>query len=361
METLVRVFRAARRHALPAAILALVFFQRVPEARAAAPFSVNLRYEVQGVAERCWDEAEFRRQVARSLGYDPFGARAAVSVDVQVGATGNWVHGQVEWRNAQGASLGERRFGGKDGDCTKLLTEMSFAVGLQIELLRPKPDQGAAPPDPDTTTANPGADRTPAEPAPKPAGPSRASPPSAEVPAPGSDPREAAVPSEATAVRMWIGAGPSLAWGLSPSLTAHGRVFFGVRRGDFSLELGADATLPVTDRQPDGSAFREHVIGGGLGLCGHRGVLGACLVAKVSQLRVTGQDVDQPETPTAALAQAGARLNATWEFSQVWSLTPRLDVLGLLTPRAVALNGTTVWDMPSLSLLVGIDVAARFR
>src|SRR5581483_2353067 len=54
---------------------------------------------------------------------------------------------------------------------------------------------------------------------------------------------------------MWLGVGPSLAWGIAPAITADGRLFFGVRRRDLSLEVGAEASLPSTSRQPDGSGF----------------------------------------------------------------------------------------------------------
>src|SRR5512141_1734381 len=99
---------------------------------------VVLQYGVGPSVRGCWEEAEFRRSVAHRIGYDPFRDDAPLNVRVRVGGATNAVDGHVEWRKANGMLMGERRFVAKDGNCAKLLTEMSFAVGLQIDLLRPK-------------------------------------------------------------------------------------------------------------------------------------------------------------------------------------------------------------------------------
>jgi hypothetical protein len=283
------------------------------------------------------------------------------------------VAGRIEWRNAEGADMGERRFLAENGDCTKLLTEMTFAVGLQIELLRPKPSTETA------ASSSRGATNSSTSPA-----PAATPPPVTTAPAVTTAPVVTTTPATALDVsknpatpdrgapepaaspqfvpwRFWVGVGPSLAWGLSPALTLQGRVFFGVRRKDVSLELGAEGTVPVTDPQPGGSGFRQSLLGASASVCGYRGILAACLLGKASQLRVRGLGVDAPLSPTALVAQLGLRLAATWEVSGPWTLTPHLDALGLLTPRTVTLNQVEVWTLPRASVLVGIDVAVRFR
>ena len=117
----------------------------------------------------------------------------------------------------------------------------------------------------------------------------------------------------------------------------------------------------MTEREPDGTGFTERLIGGSATACAEVGVLSGCVIGKASQLRVSGLDVDEPLTPTALVVQAGIRVGVPWELSEVWFLTPHVDALVLLTPRAVALNEVTVWDMPPLSVLAGIDVGGRFR
>ena len=116
-----------------------------PAVAAETDLYVALHYGVDPSVRGCSDEAEFRQSVANRIGYDPFREDASVEVRVRVGGATNAVDGHVEWRRASGLLMGERRFVAKDGNCAKLLTEMSFAVGLQIELLRPKAPAGTGP------------------------------------------------------------------------------------------------------------------------------------------------------------------------------------------------------------------------
>ncbi len=340
-------------------------------AEAAPPFYVGLRYEVDASMQHCWDAAEFTRSVARAVGYDPFRSRNGMSVEVRVtNATGS-LRGSVIWTDASGGSIGERRFVARDGDCPKLLREISFAVALQIDLLRPDTDELHAleiegEPEggetgsqlsPESTTSKPGSGG---------GAPSQTSPaePQREHRSPGYPPPQDAAPrrtpERAQALRFSVGLGPALAWRLSPSVTGQGRLFVGARLGDVSAEISAEATLPVVERLGDGSGFRQSLAGGSAALCGHRGAFGACVLGKVARLSVTGLDVDEPRSPAALVGQAGARLTAGWELSDTWWLSPHIDALGLLTPREVAMNAVTVWEMPVFSLSAGIDLTAHF-
>jgi hypothetical protein len=372
------------------ATLAALGFAFQPARRvvaADADFHVGLRYEISGTARGCWSEEEFRRNVAGRIGYDPFRENPAVLVSIHVGGSALAVDGQVEWRNASGIRIGERKFVAKDGDCVGLLTEVSFAVGLQIELLRPRPSPaaGAAASAETTTptaiptaraatppaTATPPAAATPDSPPPNPPS-STPLPPSGRPPAApesasatlekknssNDEPADRAVSSHWP---MWVGVGPSLAWGTSPSVTADARLFVGVRHDNRSLEIGAEASYPSTELQWDGTGFRQSLIGASAALCEHRQVLSACVLGKASQVRVAGLGVDNPRSPTGFVLQAGIRVAATLDFRGSWSAAAHLDLLGLLTPYTVDLNQAGVWEMPRVGALAGIDVAARFR
>src|SRR5581483_11728073 len=178
--------RASRRHlklVLVAGLVALAVASKPARAVAAeTDLYVSLRYEIDRSARRCWDEAKFRRSVAHRLGYDPFRDSAAIKVSIHVAGSARAVNGQVEWRNAGGSSMGERAFAARYGNCSKLMTEMSFAVTLQIELLRPKTPAAAA-----VASAADAAPSTPAPPA--------AVEPPATTPAPTA---ATPVPSQAT-------------------------------------------------------------------------------------------------------------------------------------------------------------------
>jgi hypothetical protein len=388
--------RRRRRPATAASLLLWALAAQPSRSKAAeADFFVALHYGVDAEVRGCWEEAEFRRSVARRLGYDPFRDDAAIDVQVRVGGAANAVDGHVDWRKANGTVMGERRFVAKDANCAKLLTEMSFAVALQIELLRPKPPVAAGSPAKGGSATSGPAPSAAAVAAPPPSVSSPAAPPaagsaSAASPAPAPPP---AAPSPAATKRdiseeraterparkkpteevpppapesaaqwsMWVGVGPSLAWRISPAVTGDARMFFGVRRGDLSLEIGAEATYPSSERRWDGSGFRQTLIGGALSLCGHLQSLSACALGRASQVRVTGLGVDSPRSPAGFAAQAGLRLAGTIELGGSWFAAVHLDGLGLLNSCTVVLNEAPVWEMPRLGLLAGIDVSARFR
>jgi hypothetical protein len=353
---------------------------------------VSLRYEVDGALRRCWDETEFRRSVAQRVGYDPFRDSASVNVSIRVGGSTWAVNGQVEWRNANGVGLGERRFVAKDGNCLRLLKEMSFAVGLQIELLRPKASAGAgaalfagggtvssagggiassaAAPIPPTSAATPLFAPSP----PSPTTPPSALPltevpkpditPMAKEPRPRNDTGLEAKPEPAPVSArwpMWLGIGPSLALGIAPSVTGSARLFLGGRRNNLSGEVGAEASYPSTDRKWDGSGIRQSLIGASAAVCRHRQALAACLLGKAGQVRVSGLGVDKSQSPSGFVLQLGLRLAAALELGGPWSASAHIDALGLLTPYTVNLSQVGVWEMPRLGALVGIDVLARFR
>jgi len=362
----------ARRRLLGAAPLAcglLISLLSWPAAAAESPLYVRVEYGVDPAVRGCWDESEFRRSVVHRIGYDPFRAEAPLGVRIHVGGSANALDGHIEWRRANGSLMGDRRFVTKDGDCPNLLTEMSFAVGLQVELLRPRgPAPVAAAGSSSSGAATPGrtTDSGSSEGA---AG--EASPPPAPPPAPVRDPAEdaappgteptPAAPASSSRWTAWAGLGPSLAWRLSPGLTGDGRVFVGARRNDLSVEVAAEGTFPSTQRRWDGSGFRHYLAGGTLALCGHRQRFAGCALARASAARVKGVGVDSPRAPSGFVAQAGARVAASVPLSGAWLLSAHVDVLVLLNGSRVVLNEATVWDMPRLGTLTGIDLAVRFR
>jgi hypothetical protein len=338
-------------------------------------FHVALTYVVQGSPRLCWNEADFRHSIEQRLGYDPFRPGPGVSVIVRVAGTTDFVAGQIDWRDAGGVNIGERQLVARDGDCRKLLTDVSFAVGLQIELLHPSPPASRPP----TTESIGGAGSStpsPPRPATSPSHPprdedtsDRAAQASAGVVArrprpdqPDGANRQSAPETGSPWPWSWsAGAGPAVAWGIAPSPTAVGRLFVVVRRGRLALEIAGEASYPTTARQADRSAFRQRLLGAGLALCGQRNALSACVVGRVSQTRITGLDIDLPHSPDGLVVQSGGRLGAALPLGGPWSAAVYGELLGLLTPYRVILNQVAVWDMPRVAILAGVVLEARFR
>ncbi len=354
----------------------------LPFAAAGEPdFHADLRYRVDTSARGCWDEAEFRRRVIRRLGYDPFRDNARVHVLVHVIGSSPALAGEVAWEDQAGDDMGERHFAPRTVSCAELLAEMTFAVSLQIELLRPEVQPmraagptGAASGSRTMASRAEGKAASPSSPAAQPPRSSR-TPPSPRPPAakPESDdqapdrvervaaPASPAPPGHVAQWHVWLGIGPSLAWGIAPSAVATVRLFLGVRHHDLSLEVGAETSYPSDFRRWGGSGFRETLVGGSAGLCDHHGILAGCFLAKAGAMRVQGLGVDISRNPTGFVAQAGLRLAATFGLGDSWSIAVHADGLGLLTPCTVAMDGFGIWEMPWLSAFGGVDLATHFR
>lgn len=326
---------------------------------------VSIRYSVDDSARGCWDEAEFRRRVAQRIGYDPFRDEAPVNVKVHIGGASNAVDGRVEWRRSNGAIMGERRFVAKDGDCRNLLTEMSFTVGLQIELLKPKASADAdAVPRPQDVDAAEAQATVPSKKAEglsteENSAASRAQPRREEAKA--ADVRDQATAGEPSQAPAWVGLGPSLAWRLSPAATADARLFLGMRLADLSFEIAGEATYPSTQSRWDQSGFRYTMLGGSIAVCGHHQWLSACGLGRANAVRATGTGVTKPRSPTGFVVQAGLRIAATIPLSQSWLLAGHVDGLAALSKSRIELNDGIVWDMPRLGALAGVDLAVIFR
>ncbi len=335
----------------------------------------KLVYQIAPDLSGCWDEAEFRRRITRRTGYDPFRDDAPLNILVDVTGSASAIGGRVEWRDEKHGGMGERSFVAKDGNCGKLLAEMSFAVALQIEMLRPTPKpQPARPvtPPPSGDAGTPASTFATADVAPVP--PPKTSPAAAEPaspppsrPEPESEPEQPGPPTPPqtepapTTWNLWAGAGPSIAWGTSPSATAALRLFLGARRGDLSVEIGGEATYPTETLRWQGAGFRATWMGGTAALCGHASALSACALGKVGRLGIEGLGVDSPEQPSSVVAHTGARMGAVAQLSKTWFIAARLEGLLLLTPRAVWMNDVERWRMPRWSWLAGVDVGIRFR
>jgi hypothetical protein len=336
----------------------------------------SLVYRVDSSLSGCWEETEFRRRISRRTGYDPFHDDAPVSVIVNVTGSTNAIGGRVEWRDAKAGGMGERRFVAKDGNCGKLLAEMSFAIALQIEMLRPAPKPeparpGSATPSIDTDSQTQASSTVAADtPSPTPSkaqtAPSEPAPlasrPEPRTEAEEEDREVSAQTGQSPA--QWslsAGLGPSIAWGMSPSATADLRLFIALRRNDLSLELAAGGSYPSEEVGWRGFGFRSTWLGGTAALCGHASALSACALGKVGQLRIEGLSVDRPEQPSGFVAHTGLRVGATTELGKGWFFTARLDGLLLLTPHTVEMNDVELWRMPRWSALAGIDVGLRLR
>jgi hypothetical protein len=295
-----------------------------------------LTYSVDPEMIGCPAEADFRESVARQLGYDPFRSDATHRIIAEVNASGEGIDGRLLWTDAHGQPEGERRLVSAVRNCGEFVKEMTFALAVQIQLL---------------STA---AAAEPPVPAPLP-------PPAPPPPPPPAPPSPAKPAAEVAERAVFLGLGPTGEVGIVPSFTGGLRLFAGVRRGVLSVEMAAEATLPVTLRQADGTGFSATAFGATLAPCGHRGPLALCAVGMLGLLDVRGFGVDDPRSPSSLVARVGLRLAFGEPLSLHWAAGVHVDGLVSLTPRTVSLNELPVWTTPPVALVVGIDLAAHLR
>jgi hypothetical protein len=307
---------------------------------------IALEYRVDPPLSGCPDEAAFKAMVQGQLAYDAFRPRAPDQVIAHLQADAEGLRGTIEWRDASGASRGQRDLTTKSGNCAELARTMSFAIAVQIQLLA---KESAA-----TTTP-------PSEGAPASAEQERRA--STTRPSkPASDDDEIASadgPSAKPATwQVTLGAGPSLGFGVAPELVIAGRAFATVRGGRFGLELGAEIGLPSRHTTSGDEGFEQHVALGSLAACFALPPLSGCLASKIGRLEVSGFGVEEPRSPSGLVALVGPRFALEQRLGQNWLAALRLDLLATVAPWRVELQGQEIWKAPPLTLFVGIDVAA---
>jgi hypothetical protein len=297
------------------------------QAQTGEPFA-SLDYRTDPELRDCPAAAQFQALVAGELGREPFESGAPERALVAVKRGNHGIEGVVTWFDRKGAVKGERELGSDTLDCGAFARELAFAVAVQLELM----DRERA------ATSEPPA--TPAAP-----------PPPLEL-----DP---GVTAEEQPLRWLLGAGPVVAFGLAPATTFEGRLFLALRRKAWSAELGGEISTPSTYRDPDENGFEYRLLSLSFSACGHLDPVALCGQARATRLSVHGVGVDEPESASGVLAQAGARLMVSQTIGPRFAASLHVDALATLTPRTVTLNDRGVWTTPAIVLLAGIDAAVE--
>jgi hypothetical protein len=331
----------------------------------------------------CPDGAHFGAVVAKRLGYNPFRAEAAQRVIVRITRAGRDLEGRLEWRDGTGGWLGDKRLPSRSGDCVELVRAMGLALAIQFQLMVTVPGESElklppspAPPPP-VSLAPPLASGPPSpSPSPPQTGPTvetivspapTDTPP--EVIATAKQPEAPAAPKQndgETRGRQvnqrgyLVGGGAGLALGAAASPIAVGRVFGAVTWAHLLIAAEGEIGWSSTTRSADGAGFSQRNLLGGVAGCGVLRPWGACLLAKMGQMRVAGFGVDVPATATAVLAQAGVRFIVTHTLGPRFEITGHADGLASLTTGTVLVDLTEAWSTPRFTAVIGVDAGVRF-
>jgi len=353
------------------------------QAVASTPIFVTLDYQVSPAATGCADGNGFREGVQRQLGYDPFREKAERRVSVRVLRGESGYEGRIQWADARGRNVGERRLSTRRPGCTDILNNLAFAVAVQIQLLAavapppapPTPAPSESSPAPPSTVASsttssdrapsPGEAHPPEEGVPAPSVATPAAPPAAPEASPSSEADRVTLPASpaptgtSSKLQLTMGLGPSLALALAPRPTATGRLFVDGRVSWFSVELSLDGALPVERQETTGAGFSLHRFGAEGAACAHAHALAGCVTAGLAYLQASGSGVDAPRAPTGLGAQVGARVVATQQMGSRFFAALRAEGVFLPSRWTVTLNEIAVWSTPRLAALIGVDVGAR--
>jgi hypothetical protein len=96
---------------------------------------VSLDYQTDPSLLACPGAVDFRKEIARQLGHDPFRERAPRRMVVRLYASGARMAGRVEWRDASDQWEGERTFSSRSESCAEMGRAMALATAIQIQLL----------------------------------------------------------------------------------------------------------------------------------------------------------------------------------------------------------------------------------
>ena len=159
-----------------------------------------------------------------------------------------------------------------------------------------------------------------------------------------------------------VGAGVAAGFGLTPDLSGIGRIFGNLAWSHAAVELAAEVSLPsTTSQRQDGAGFSQQLFLASLAGCGLQSRFGACVLAKVGELRVAGDTIDVPRTSAGIFVQTGARLAGQQMLGGRIHVVVHGDGLVLLTRGVVTLDSMPVWPTPRVSALFGLDVGIRFQ
>lgn len=382
-----------RAHRLASAAVLCCFPALARAADSASPrgtLAVALDYTA---TRGCPSSEEFRAVVVRRLGYDPFHGGAPDHVIARIEKTPRAVEGHLEWRDDAGKWVGDQRFPSRTNECGDLARAMGFALAVQIQLLAivsgTGPTAGGAGGQPAVSGNGTAADETGSSGPGKLAEGDRGAAPGRDAPGTGAAPsseassdhleeqparptpeklaetpssevtRVAEPPEPSEPATLSVGVGPAIGFGIGPSVLPIGRLFGAIEWTHLTLEIGAEGSSTTSVHRPDGAGFSQRELLGSGAVCGRLAQLRACAVGKAGQIRVVGQDIDVPASPSAFLGQAGVRLALVQPLGRWISIGFHADGLAVLTRWTVTLDKMPVWSAPRFVETLGLDLAVR--
>jgi hypothetical protein len=168
------------------------------------------------------------------------------------------------------------------------------------------------------------------------------------------------VPAPPAKIRFFAGLGVLGSLGVAPAVSLGGDLFAGLARKNLSLEVGVRGDLPASAR-PDGTAgVRTEALLASVRPCLHLGVPVFCAVASFETVAASSFNITAPRSATSFAGALGGRAGAEIPLGRTLSLLPYAEVLWMIAPPALAINGATVYSLSPVSADVGLAGIVRF-
>ncbi|WP_437594888.1 hypothetical protein [Sorangium sp. So ce1000] len=234
------------------------------------------------------------------------------------------------------------------GDCNALLSTVALSIAVQLD------DMGELPPSPsEAPPARPPGEAPPARP------PGEA-PPAREL-SPGRVPPPISAGQAAAARFRWtVGAGATMALGLTPGVAVGPTLSVAGRWPAWSVALEARG-LSSLSTNVEGVRVATSALTTNAVLCLHRHFLFACGVAELGVLRAVPEVPITPESLLGLRAGIGARAGVTWPFSESLSGYGTTEAVQRVIDWSLLRHKTaeseySVWSAPAIGVAFGIGL-----
>ncbi|WP_437533159.1 hypothetical protein WME79_06085 [Sorangium sp. So ce726] len=352
---------------------ALVAQLAAPPVRAdSGPRGARVRIELtRGPgAERCPDEQFLRAAIARRMGFDPFDAEASLTMATSIEQAQGELIASAYLRDRRGVVLWADSYRTR-GDCRALVSTVALSIAVQLD------DTGEFSP-PQVAPAPQGEPATPAEapcsperpctgpPAPPPseappARPPGKAPPARELSRVRVPPPSSAGQAAAERFRWTVGAGATMALGLTPGVAVGPTLAVAGRWPAWSLALEARGLSSLSTNVAD-VRVATSALTANAALCLHRHVLVACGVGELGILRAVPELENVAGSLLNVHAGLGARVGVIWPFSDSLSgygtteAVQRLVDSSMRRREGIAESARPVWSAPAIGVAFGIGL-----
>jgi hypothetical protein len=316
----------------------------------AAP-SARLVYVREPGAEGCADEEGLRRAVAARLGYDPFFPWAKVTVLALVRKEATGYRAEVSLVDEASVSRGRRALTHEGDSCAPLVGALALTISLALDPLSlTQPPAGKKEETPPPAPPAPPAVEPPAEDA-------RSAPPASP---PSTSPVEPPVPPPPPPTfHGWASLAGLGSLGVTPGVAFGGLLRGKVERGPFSVGLEASATAPTAASAPSGGQVQAWLAEGTLLGCGRLSVVVGCGFVSAGPLAARGVGLATTRTAILAYGGAGPRLGVEVPLGERFRLEAFTQVAFAMVPRALQVDGMTVFRQPIAAGSLGVGASAR--